>query len=60
VKTSLSIPLSFSKELQKLKDIGIKKNHWILQAVAEKFKRDFNIDLDATDRRRKGKLYRSK
>jgi hypothetical protein len=55
---SMYIPPKIYEELKKLQQIS--KNHFILQAVAEKFKRDFNIELDTTDRRRKGKLYRSK
>jgi hypothetical protein len=60
METSLYFPPNLSKELEKLKQSGISKNYFIRQAVAEKFKRDFNIELDATDRRRKGKLYRAK
>jgi hypothetical protein len=41
----MNFPPSFFKEIKK--------------AVAEKFKRDFNIKLSTTDRRRKGKLYRA-
>jgi hypothetical protein len=57
---SVYFPERFSKELEKLKQSGISANHFILQAIAEKFKRDFNIEIDNTDRRRSGKLYQIK
>jgi hypothetical protein len=47
----MNFPPSFFKEIKKLKESGFSVNKFIVQAVAEKFKRDFNIDIDTTDRR---------
>lgn len=58
--TVINFPPSFFEKLEKLKQSGFSMNRFVIQAVAEKFKRDFNIDVDITDRRHKEKLYRAK
>jgi hypothetical protein len=59
MKTSVYIPPRIANELKKLKQIGVSTNNWILQAIVDKMRKDFKIDIDLTDRRRKGKLYRA-
>jgi mRNA-degrading endonuclease RelE of RelBE toxin-antitoxin system len=61
MKTSVYIPPRVLKELKKLKKTeNVSTNNWILQAIVEKINRDIGIDIDLTDRRKKGKLYRMK
>jgi hypothetical protein len=48
------------KELKNVKKANVSINFLILQAVIEKLKKDFDIAIDLSDRRKKGKMYKVK
>jgi hypothetical protein len=58
---SIYLSLDIQRQIKKLaRKEKISLNRWVLDAVAKKMKREEGLDIDISDRRFKGPLYREK